>query len=82
MNDLLLSFFNVCELNVTVGKSLATETAGVLEETSLEPGSRLSYLNQVKMLCYLLCQFMDMFEDDVKEKCDVITTGKVKLREL
>ncbi|XP_022328669.2 condensin complex subunit 1-like isoform X1 [Crassostrea virginica] len=64
------------QLILKVGKSLATETAGVLEETSLEPGSRLSYLNQVKMLCYLLCQFMDMFEDDVKEKCDVITTGK------
>lgn len=64
-------------LNLVVGKSLATEVAGVLEDTSLEPGSRLAHLNQVKMLCYLLCQYMEMFEDDSKEKSDVITTGKV-----
>lgn len=64
-------------LNLVVGKSLATEVAGVLEDTSLEPGSRLANLNQVKMLCYLLCQYMEMFEDDSKEKSDVITTGKV-----
>lgn len=67
-------------LNLVVGKSLATEVAGVLEDTSLEPGSRLANLNQVKMLCYLLCQYMEMFEDDSKEKSDVITTGKVKKR--
>lgn len=63
--------------NLVVGKSLATEVAGVLEDTSLEPGSRLAHLNQVKMLCYLLCQYMEMFEDDSNEKSDVITTGKV-----
>lgn len=63
--------------NFVVGKSLATEVAGVLEDTSLEPGSRLAHLNQVKMLCYLLCQYMEMFEDDSNEKSDVITTGKV-----
>ncbi|XP_061198116.1 condensin complex subunit 1-like [Saccostrea echinata] len=64
------------QLLLKVAKSLATEVASVLEDTSLEPGSRLSHLNQVKMLCYLLCQFMEMFEDDSKEKSDVITTGK------
>jgi hypothetical protein len=60
-----------------VGKSLATDVASVLEDTSLEPASRVSHLNQVKMLCYLLCQYMEMFEDESKEKSDVITTGKV-----
>ncbi|XP_048728818.2 condensin complex subunit 1-like isoform X3 [Ostrea edulis] len=64
------------ELILKVGKSLATDVASALEDTSLEPGFRLSHLNQVKMLCYLLCQYMEMFEDDSKEKSDVITTGK------
>lgn len=72
----LLSGF-IFTSNFVVGKSLATEVAGVLEDTSLEPGSRLAHLNQVKMLCYLLCQYMEMFEDDSNEKSDVITTGKV-----
>ncbi|KAK3104798.1 hypothetical protein FSP39_010318 [Pinctada imbricata] len=64
------------QLLLKVGKSLATDVAKVLEDTSLETEIRQDNLNMVKMLCYLICQYMEMFEESHQEAGQVITTGK------
>ena len=53
--------------------------AKVLEETSVDPAVRQENLNMVKMVCYLICQFLEMYEDSQQEASQVITTGKVRI---
>ena len=46
-----------------VGIALSNELAKVLEE-EMDPSIRKHNLNLVKMMCYLLCQYMEMLESD------------------
>ncbi|WAR15385.1 CND1-like protein [Mya arenaria] len=48
---------------VQVAASLSTKLPGVLEG-EMDPGTRRLNLNLVKMTCYLMCQYMEMFESD------------------
>ncbi|XP_052761140.1 condensin complex subunit 1-like isoform X1 [Mya arenaria] len=46
-----------------IAASLSTKLPGVLEG-EMDPGTRRLNLNLVKMTCYLMCQYMEMFESD------------------
>ena len=50
-------------ISFTVGLSLSNELAKVLEE-EFDPSMRKHNLNLVKMVCYLLCQYIEMLESD------------------
>lgn len=63
----------------TVGKALANDLSGVLDaDGGLEKDQRKEYLNLVKMVCYILCQYMEMFEmEDTKPSTTQVVSAKV-----
>ncbi|XP_052287084.1 condensin complex subunit 1-like isoform X2 [Dreissena polymorpha] len=65
---------HICKIAV----SLSTKLPGVLEG-ELDTHSRRQYVNMVKMTCYLLCQYMELFEsDETKPNTAVMNKGRKK----
>ncbi|CAG2242406.1 CAPD2 [Mytilus edulis] len=61
-----------------VAQSFVNNLATTLDETSIEPEVRKDGSNMVKMICYLLSQFFEIFEaEDTQPSASQVVGGKV-----
>ncbi|ESO89837.1 hypothetical protein LOTGIDRAFT_61640, partial [Lottia gigantea] len=67
------------DILLQVGQCVTNEIAHGLEDPELTPDFKLQLLNTLKMTCYLICQFIDMFEvEDTKPGIQINGRGKSK----
>ncbi|XP_033731463.1 condensin complex subunit 1-like, partial [Pecten maximus] len=65
------------ELVVNIAKSLSNDLANILEDEPPVAEEKRNSLNMVKMVCYLLCQYMEMLDaDDSKPSATQLVNAK------
>ncbi|XP_052083099.1 condensin complex subunit 1-like isoform X2 [Mytilus californianus] len=65
------------QLLIKIAQSFVNNLATTLDETSIEPEIRKDGSNMVKMICYLLSQFFEIFEaEDTQPSASQVVGGK------
>ncbi|XP_071146803.1 condensin complex subunit 1-like [Mytilus edulis] len=65
------------QLLIKIAQSFVNNLATTLDETSIEPEVRKDGSNMVKMICYLLSQFFEIFEaEDTQPSASQVVGGK------
>ncbi|XP_055958438.1 condensin complex subunit 1 isoform X2 [Patella vulgata] len=66
----------VWDLLIRVGQSVTNQVSNALEDPDLTHDDRLQNLNALKMTCYMICQFIDMFEAEDTKPVIQLNVGK------
>lgn len=78
MNMLYMFLVHEKYIIVSVANGFINNLATTLDETSIEPETRKECSNMIKMICYLLCQFSEIFEnEDTQPSTSQVVTAKV-----
>lgn len=65
------------QLLIKIANGFINNLATTLDETSIEPETRKECSNMIKMICYLLCQFSEIFEnEDTQPSTSQVVTAK------